>query len=158
MIHKFISNDNKGNVNVFEVGSTYTKLGKVKDPVDPQDVASKAYVDSHSSGGLVCEVIYDESEGKYSLDHTLGEILEAAPFVAMVTQEDANVDENSFTEEIVGIYVGAVITHEPVKYYTINFFTGSNGNLLYFEAESLDEFPCFYVDSPEEPSDPDVVK
>lgn len=54
MIHKFISNDNKGNVNTLEIGSDYTKISKVVDPVNDDDVANKKYVDQ--AGGSLPSV------------------------------------------------------------------------------------------------------
>ena len=49
MIHKFVSNDNQGNVNTLEIGSDYTKISKVVDPVNDDDVANKKYVDQAGS-------------------------------------------------------------------------------------------------------------
>lgn len=77
MIHKFTSNDNKGNVNVVEVGSTYTKLGRVAPPVEDTDAANKAYVDSVAggSGGGVLVVHMDEDT--LALDKTWQEIVDS---------------------------------------------------------------------------------
>lgn len=44
MIHKFVANDNKGNVNILEVTSTGTKLGKLAPPENPGDAVTKEYV------------------------------------------------------------------------------------------------------------------
>ena len=51
MIHKFVANDNKGNVNILEVTSTGTKLGKVASPAEDTDVATKKYVDDNVGSG-----------------------------------------------------------------------------------------------------------
>lgn len=77
MIHKFTSNDNKGNVNSVEVGSTYTKLGRVAPPVEDTDAANKEYVDSvagGSGGGVL--VVHMDIETT-ALDKTWKEIAES---------------------------------------------------------------------------------
>ena len=72
MIHKFVANDNKGNVNVLEVTSTGTKLGKVAAPVEDTDVANKKYVDDNTGKRVVTlyaavnssnEIILDDDNG-----------------------------------------------------------------------------------------------
>lgn len=79
MIHRFISNDNKGNVNVLEVGSTYTKISKITTPVNDEDAVNKKYVDDHagSAGGVLIVTESGDILTGYSLDKTWKEIYDA---------------------------------------------------------------------------------
>ena len=60
MIHKFVANDNKGNVNTFEVTSTGTKLGKVALPEDLDDAVTLRYL-AEDNNMLVTFIPAEES-------------------------------------------------------------------------------------------------
>lgn len=75
MIHKFVSNDNKGNVNVFELGSDYTKIGNLVDPVDPGDAVSKGYL---AEGNILLVEFTPEPQSLYGYaDHSNADIASA---------------------------------------------------------------------------------
>lgn len=76
MIHKFVANDNKGNVNVLEVTSTGTKLGKVAAPVEDTDAATKKYVDDNTGVNNKFIVTLTPTSPDFSgtMDKTVAEI------------------------------------------------------------------------------------
>lgn len=73
MIHKFVSNDNKGNVNTLEIGSDYTKISKVVDPVNDDDVANKKYVDQ-AGGKFIVTLTPTAEDFSGTMDKTVAEI------------------------------------------------------------------------------------
>lgn len=73
MIHKFISNDNKGNVNTLEIGSDYTKISKVVDPVNSDDAVNKRYVDQ-AAGKFIVTLTPTALDYSGTMDHTVAEI------------------------------------------------------------------------------------
>lgn len=74
MIHKFVANDNKGNVNILEVTSTGTKLGKVAPPVEDTDAATKKYVDDNSGGRFLVTLTPTSPDYSGTMDKTVAEI------------------------------------------------------------------------------------
>lgn len=73
MIHKFISNDNKGNVNTLEIGSDYTKISKVVDPVNSDDAVNKRYVDQ-AAGKFIVTLTPTALDYSGTMDKTVVEI------------------------------------------------------------------------------------
>lgn len=76
MIHKFISNDNQGNVNTLEIGSDYTKISKVVDPVNDDDVVNKKYVDQ-AGGKFIVTLTPTALDYSGTMDKTANEITAA---------------------------------------------------------------------------------
>ena len=78
MIHKFISNDNQGNVNTLEIGSDYTKISKVVDPVNDDDVANKKYVDQAGDNRFFVTLTVNNMDPiQATMNYTIGEIEDA---------------------------------------------------------------------------------
>lgn len=118
MIHKFTSNDNKGNVNSVEVGSTYTKLGRVAPPVEDTDAANKEYVDSvagGSGGVLVVHMVYDEEKDIASTDKTWKEIHDA-PMAVIV-------DDNEYpgSSAVKSINLVAYVSSKNGNYFVVYY-------------------------------------
>lgn len=76
MIHKFISNDNQGNVNTLEIGSDYTKISKVVDPVNSDDAVNKRYVDQ-AAGKFIVTLTPTAADFSGTMDKTPQEITAA---------------------------------------------------------------------------------
>ena len=126
MIHKFVSNDNKGNVNVVEIGSDYTKLGKVSDPVSDTDAANKKYVDQHGGSGGVLVVHGTTVDGVTTLDKTWQEIVDEGFSVLYIHNPD--VVGATFISAIVGYVVGSESSAYVVGYGYDNTFYAPSPN------------------------------
>lgn len=97
MIHKFVANDNKGNVNVLEVTSTGTKLGKVAAPVEDTDAATKKYVDDNTGSCLPPVTVFDngkvltvENGAWAALDRIAVLYANVDPLTLAITADDDN--------------------------------------------------------------------
>lgn len=131
MIHKFVSNDNKGNVNVVEIGSDYTKLGKVSDPVSDTDAANKKYVDQHGGSGGVLIVHGTTVDDVTTLDKTWQDIVDAGFSVVYTYDSERGV---TYIESILGYKVDRETQEMPLY---IVFY----GNGLTYFANSPNDYP-----------------
>lgn len=131
MVHKFVSNNNKGKVNTMEIGPDYTKIHNVVAPTADGDPVNKKYFEDNlpeSSGGLF---IVKAVEGV--LDKKYSEILAAAKTSLVVLM-------NSGDDYVEVLYLFEVGEHDG-SYY-VDFYDFGGEQSLQYIADAADGYPA----------------
>ena len=130
MVHKFVSNNNKGKVNTMEIGPDYTKIHNVVAPTADGDPVNKKYFEDNlpeSSGGLF---IIKAVEGV--LDKKYSEILAAAKTSLVVLMDSGD----DYVEVLYLYDVG-----ENDGSYYVEFYDFGVGRSVHYTADAADGFP-----------------
>lgn len=129
MVHKFVSNNNKGKVNTMEIGPDYTKIHNVVAPTADGDPVNKKYFEDNlpeSSGGLF--IVKASVEGV--LDKKYSEILAAAKTSLVVLM-------NSGDDYVEVSYLYDVGEHDG-SYY-VDFYNFEHN--VQYNADAADGYP-----------------
>lgn len=136
MVHKFVSNNNKGKVNTMEIGPDYTKIHNVVAPTADGDPVNKKYFEDNlpeSSGGLF--IVKQAPNGV--LDKKYSEILEAAKTSLVVLM-------NSGDDYVNVSYLFSVGEDEGT--HSVIFYDFGDGATFGYIADAADGYPAISED------------